>query len=374
MRMHQYLMLTILGVTLNAATSLRADDAVGPDANALQASIAQGVEFLRTTQADDGSWTSPTQPGISALVATALLKSGVSADDLTAQKALKHLESFIQEDGGVYYKESKHRNYETSIALLAFDAANADGRYTDTIVRAAEFLKGLQWDEGEGIDQSDPSFGGAGYGSHARPDLSNTQFFLDALLAAGVSRDDPAVKRALVFVSRCQNLESEHNTTQFAAKVGDGGLYYTPAAGGTSQAGPTPNGGLRSYGSMTYAGLKSMIHAGLSPDDPRVKAATTWIRQFYTLDENPGLGGQGLYYYYHTFAKALDAMGVDQFEDADGAKHDWREELAQHLASIQKENGSWVNTADRWYEGDPNLVTAYTLLALSYCHPPAASR
>jgi squalene-hopene/tetraprenyl-beta-curcumene cyclase len=256
--------------------------------------------------------------------------------------------------------------------LLAFDAANADGRYTDTIIRAAGFLKGLQWDDGEGVDQSDAKFGGAGYGSHARPDLSNTQFFLDALLAAGVSRDDPAVKRALVFVSRCQNLESEHNTTPFAAKVGDGGFYYTPAAGGTSQAGPTPNGGLRSYASMTYAGLKSMIHAGLTPDDPRVKAATTWIRQFYTLDENPGLGAQGLFYYYHTFAKALDAMGVDQFEDGGGANHDWRKELAEHLASIQKENGSWVNAADRWYEGDPNLVTSYTLLALSYCHPRAA--
>jgi squalene-hopene/tetraprenyl-beta-curcumene cyclase len=373
MRIHRYLTVTVLGAALSAAP-VRADAPVGPDAKALQTSTDRAVKFLRTTQADDGSWTSPTQPGISALVTAALLKSGVAADDPTAQKALKHLESFIQEDGGVYYKESKHKNYETSIALLAFDAANADGRYTDTIVRAAEFLKGLQWDDGEGVDQSDPAFGGAGYGSHARPDLSNTQFFLDALLAAGVSRDDPAVKRALVFVSRCQNLETEHNTTPFAAKVGDGGFYYTPAAGGTSQAGPTPNGGLRSYASMTYAGLKSMIHAGLTPDDPRVTAATTWIRQFYTLDENPGLGAQGLFYYYHTFAKALDAMGVDQFEDANGAKHDWRRELAELLASIQKENGSWVNAADRWYEGDPNLVTSYTLLALSHCRLKGGAR
>jgi squalene-hopene/tetraprenyl-beta-curcumene cyclase len=356
-----------------AVPALHADEAVGPNSAKLQASTNSAVEFLRTTQADDGSWTSPTQPGISALVTTGLLKSGLPHTDPTVSKALKHLESFIQPDGGIYFVDSKHKNYETSIALLAFDAANADGQYNEIIVRAAEFLKGLQWDESEGIDESDTKFGGAGYGSHARPDLSNTQFFLDALLTAGVSRDDPAVKKALLFVSRCQNLESEHNTTPFAAKIGDGGSYYTPAAGGTSQAGTTANGGLRSYASMTYAGLKSMIHAGLTPDDPRVKAATDWARQFYTLEENPGLGQQGLFYYYHTFAKALDVMGVDLFEDASGAKHDWRRELADHLAEIQKENGSWVNSADRWYEGDPNLVTAYTLLALSYCQPRTAS-
>ena len=190
---------------------------------------------------------------------------------------------------------------------------------------------------------------------------------MEALKAAGVKEDDPAMQKALVFVSRTQNLETEHNTTPFAAKVDDGGFYYTPAAGGTSQAGNTPNGGLRSYGSMTYAGLKSMIYAGLDEKDPRVKAAFDWIRRHYTLDQNPGLGQQGLFYYYHTYAKTLDALGQDTFEDAQGTQHDWRQELTAKLASLQKENGSWVNTADRWYEGDPNLVTAYSLMALSYC-------
>jgi len=108
---------------------------------------------------------------------------------------------------------------------------------------------------------------------------------------------DEAVQKALVFVSRCQNLESENNTTPFSAKINDGGFYYTPAAGGTSQAGKSDNGGLRSYGSMTYAGLKSMIFAGLTADDPRVKAALSWLARHYTLDENPGLGDAGLYYY-----------------------------------------------------------------------------
>jgi len=354
-----------LAVALNVAgATARADDAA-----AIAKMTERAVEFLRTTQADDGSWTSPEQPGISALVVAGLLKGGVPADDPTVAKGLKHLETFIQPDGGIYFAKTSHKNYETAIAVVALDAANKDGRYDAVLQKAAAFLKGIQWDESEGIDQSDVKFGGAGYGrSGDRPDLSNTAFLVDALVAAGVSKDDPAMKNALVFVSRCQNLESQYNTTEFAAKINDGGFYYTPAAGGTSQAGNTADGGLRSYASMTYAGLKSMIHAGLTPDDPRVAAATKWLQKFYSLDENPGMGQSGLYYYYHTFAKALDAAGYDKFEDANGVAHDWRHELVEHLAAQQQENGSWVNGTDRWYEGNPSLVTAYVLLALEHCH------
>jgi squalene-hopene/tetraprenyl-beta-curcumene cyclase len=180
------------------------------------------------------------------------------------------------------------------------------------------------------------------------------------------------MQKALVFVSRCQNLESEHNTTAFAAKNSDGGFYYTCAAGGSSMAGDLPNGGLRSYASMTYSGLKSMVYAGVKPDDPRIKAAVGWIRKNYDLKSNPGMGNAGLYYYYHVFAKTLDAIGGDLFEDASGRKHDWRRELAEELFCRQKADGAWVNENNRWMEDDPNLVTAYALLALSYCRPNRA--
>ena len=170
-----------------------------------------------------------------------------------------------------------------------------------------------------------------------------------------------------MFISRCQNLESEYNRTPYSAKNPDGGFYYTPAEGGTSQAGTTATGGLRSYGSMTYAGLKSMIFAGVGPEDPRVKAAVSWIRQNYDLDSNPGIGNAGLYYYYHTFAKALDAMGDTTVVDGRDQRHHWRAELVEVLAGRQRDDGSWVNKNDRWLEGDANLVTAYALLALDYC-------
>ena len=123
---------------------------------------------------------------------------------------------------------------------------------------------------------------------------------------------------------------------------------------------------------MTYAGLKSMIYAGLTRDDPRVKAAIAWIRKHYDLTSNPGMGSAGVYYYYHTFAKSLEALGEEVFEDAGGVKHDWRRELIAELARRQQENGSWINAeSSRWMEGDPNLVTSFALLALSHCRPKA---
>ncbi len=365
----------LIATLLTTASGVAADKTVGPEKARWEQVRNRAINFLKSAQDDDGSWTSPQAAGLTALATTALLESGLKADDPVVSRSLSFLESLSQKDGGIYHPKTLHRNYETSIAMLALHAASpsatptARKRYASHVAKARKFLKNLQWDKGEGLETTDPGFGGAGYGKHKRPDLSNTQFFQEALLSAGVNKDDPAMKNVLLFVSRCQNLESEHNTTPFAGKIGDGGFYYTPAAGGTSQAGLAANGGLRSYGSMTYAGLKSMIYAGVKPDDPRIKAAKTWIQANYTVRLNPGLGQQGLYYYYHTFAKSLSVLDLDLVKDSAGVHHDWRSELFDQLARLQRPNGSWVNRAPRWYEGDPNLSTTYILLALKYCQP-----
>jgi squalene-hopene/tetraprenyl-beta-curcumene cyclase len=352
---------------LACATCLHAQDVQAP-AKSLQATVDAGAAFLvQKGQAENGSFSEHLGLGPTGLALTALLRSGRTPDDPAVAKGLKYLLDSVQPDGGIYQTGTFYRNYETSTSLLALGEANRDGKYDGVIRRAVAFLKNIQWDESEDIEPANLNYGGAGYGSQKRPDLSNTSFLLDALRSAGTDEDDPAMKKALIFVSRCQNLETQYNTTPFAAKNPDGGFYYTCAAGGQSKAGETPDGGLRSYANMTYAGLKSMLYAGVDQDDPRVKAAVSWIRKHYTLDTNPGLAGQGLYYYYQIFAKALDALGEDTFTDADGKKHDWRKELAAALAKRQQTDGSWVNPVTRWCEGDPNLVTAYALLALSYC-------
>ncbi len=345
--------------------------AAGPDPQLYQDTISNAVKYLESNQAEDGSYSSFAGPGVTALVTTSLLRTGRTTKDPLIAKSLKYLEGFVQKSGGIHMPNTKYRNYETCMSILCFTEANADGRYDKILDHAEKFVKGLQWDDEEGHDPSSPAYGGGGYGKHERPDLSNTNFLIDALKATGNGPEDPAMNRALIFISRSQNLESEHNTTPHGAKVNDGGFYYTPANGGESQAGTTANGGLRSYGSMTYAGLKSMIYAGVKPDDPRVTAAVGWVQKNYSLDNNPGMGDNGLYYYYHTFAKALDAVKLKTIVDEDGVEHDWRRELVAELAKKQSAEGSWTNGNARWLEGDPNLVTGYVLLALSYCRPDA---
>jgi squalene-hopene/tetraprenyl-beta-curcumene cyclase len=369
-------MLTAAVLVFPAATAWAASGSAGaagdPSVPAYHEAVARAIQFLQTKgQAADGSYAGHAGPGVTALVTAGILRNGRSPDDPLVAKSLKYLERLAKPDGGIYQEGSSYRNYETCLAILCFSEANRDGRYRKLLERADRFVKGIQWDESESIDRSNTSYGGAGYGTHNRPDLSNTSFLMDALKAVGHGANDEAVQKALVFVSRCQNLESQYNTTPFAAKNPDGGFYYTPAGGGISMAGTTANGGLRSYGSMTYSGLKSMIYAGVGPDDPRVKAAFEWIEKYYDVASNPGMGNDGLYYYYHTFAKALDAMGVDLVEDAHGVKHDWRRELLAALVSRQRADGSWINDNPRWLEGEPTLVTGYALLSLAYCQPKA---
>ncbi len=250
-------------------------------------------------------------------------------------------------------------NYTTSINILALNAANKGDKYKAVIGNAAKYLQASTSGTRLAGRRTDSDYyGGAGYaGDKSRPDLSNTAFFLEALKEAGVPKDDPAFKKALVFVSRCQNLKSEYNTAPWAEKNNDGSFVYTGANGGENRRSDDTKGDMGGYGSMTYAGVKSMIYCGVGKDDPRFKKAIEWIGKNYTLDSNPGMpevnSQRGLYYYYHTFAKTMDALGVDEFTDAKGVKHDWRADLLAALAKRQKADGSWVNENDRWMEGDP---------------------
>lgn len=338
------------------------------DAKEYQQVVSKAVSYLKTEgQAEDGSFSGKAGTGPTSLVITGLLEVGQSPNDPLVAKALKFLEANFRADGGIYAENSRHKNYETCIAVLCLSKANRDGRYDEAIKKADKFLRGLQWDEGEGKSPSDMEYGGAGYDSKGRPDLSNTAFFIEALKSAGADEDDEAIQRALKFVSRCQNLESESNDAPVATKINDGGFFYTIGGGGESKAGGDITGGLRSYGSMSYAGLKSMIYAGVNKEDKRVKAALEFLKKNYDLSSNPGMGKSGLYYYYHTMSKALDALGERNFVDSKGTSHKWKKELFEVLKESQQANGAWVNTDSRWMEGDPNLVTGYALLALGYC-------
>ena len=296
-------------------------------------SVDAGIAYLKSTQNADGSWgPAPRNRGVTGLIVTALLKTGkVTTDDPMVAKGLKFVESLINEKAGHIAGQDAAvglQNYVTSINVLALQTANKPEKYKAVV---------------------------------------------EALKEAGVPSDDPALKKALVFVSRCQNLKSEFNDRPWAGKINDGSFIYSAAAGGQTKTSDDPKAPLTGYGSMTYAGIKSMIYCGVSKDDPRYAKAYEWITKNYTLEINPGmpaeLGGRGLYYYYHTMAKTLDAMGVAAVTDAAGKKHDWKAELTAELAKRQKADGSWINPTDRWMEGDGPLVTGYALMTLAHSKP-----
>jgi squalene-hopene/tetraprenyl-beta-curcumene cyclase len=359
------------------ANEPKAAPASNPTTNA-QAVIDRGLAALKSKQNEDGGWQRPNDPpAITAIVLKAFVQDPrYDASTDFVKKGFDKLLGYQLENGGIY--KDLLANYNTAVAVSALAAAE-DPSFKQRIEKATAYLKGLQWTEhtppgpkGERVvDEKNPWYGGWGYGRSGRPDGSNMQLALDALHDAGLKPDDPAYKAAIKFASRMQN-QSETNDQPWAGD--DGGFVYTPANNGESMAGviQSPEGDrqLRSYGSMTYAGLKSMIYAGLTKDDPRVKAAWDWISKNWTLDENPGMrladaaqAQQGLYYYYHTLARALNAYDQPTITDASGKSHDWRLELIAKLSSLQQPDGSWVGDK-RWMEDNPVLVTSYAVLAL----------
>jgi squalene-hopene/tetraprenyl-beta-curcumene cyclase len=348
-----------------------------PGADDVKAAVEKAAAYLKKTQNEDGSWSAkPRNRGVTGIVVYGLLRTGVKADEEPAAKGVKFIESLINEKSGHIAGNDADAgliNYTTSINVMALDAAGKGDKYKGAIKNATKYLKEYQWDEGRGKDKDSDYYGGAGYaGDKSRPDLSNTAFFLEALKTAGVGKSDPAFKKAETFVSRCQNFDSEYNRAAWAKKNNDGSFVYTGANGGENRrddaARKTDMGG---YGSMTYAGVKSLIYCGVAKGDPRMQKALEWIGKNYTLDSNPGMpeaeSQRGLYYYYHTFAKCMDAMGEDTFTDAKGVKHDWRADLRAAILKRQKSDGSWSNENKAWMESDPALDTGYTLMALSYC-------
>lgn len=332
--------------------------------------LLRGARFLLSAQERDGGFASAAGPGVTALCVRALAGvERVGPNDPAVRRGVEFVLKAQRPDGGVYSGDGLLKNYESSVALSMFAAL--DGRaYAAQIEKLRKFLIDNQWDEADGRSIDDPWYGGAGYGRGKRPDLSNTQMMLEALHDSGLPPEHETYRKALVFIQRCQML-AEHNDQGFARGARDGGFIYSPAEGGESKAGAAVVDGreqLRSYGSMTYAGFKSMIYCGLTKDDPRVRAALAWIGRHWTLDYNPNMpekqSREGLYYYYHVFGRAMQAYGEREVRDAQGRRHDWRRELIEKLASLQKADGSWVNEEDRWMEGMPELTTAYAMLAL----------
>lgn len=365
--------------------------------------IAKSIAWLRAQQDPSGGWAvppaesgQPAYPAITGLVVNGLImEESINEGDPAVAKGVAFMLKHRQPDGGIY--DRMLPSYNTAICVSALARVKTP-EAAEAIGPAIEFLRSLQWSESAAdvpsetarVGTNHPFYGGVGYGRHGRPDNSNLGFFVQALYDAGLSSEDPAFTRALVFLRRTQ-MDDRVNDASYAKGSRQGGFIYATSENkdqvgvGQSFAGTieetlddgTRVSRLRAYGSMTYAGFKSLIYANLARDDMRIKIAYDWIRRNYTVEENPGTGTDGLYYYFLTMARALDAWGPPTIEiessSAGGSdllpkttSRDWQNDLVDRLAGLQTEDGSFKSVDDRWMENNPVLITAYALLALEH--------
>lgn len=387
-----------LGVVAAAAMSSAAHAIDQERYTQARTMIDRAVAYLRSQQDQEtGGWAvspdGPNFPAITGLVVTGLIaEPTIDANDQAVRRGVEYMLSFRQPDGGIYDRVLP--SYNTALCLSALSRVNRP-EAAAAVEPAINFLKSLQWSEEamEGsaetqrVAKDHPFYGGIGYGSGGRPDNSNLTFFIQAMHDAGLSCDDPAYQRALVFLQRTQ-MDDRVNDMPYAKGSRQGGFIYATSpdkdhvGAGESKGGEieetlddgTKISRLRAYGSMTYAAFKSLVYANLDRNDQRVVSAYNWIRSNYTLEENPGVGTDGYYYYLISFSRALDAWGGSTIAplNPDGSvapARDWQNDLVDHLAKHQNADGSFKSIDDRWMENNPVLITAYSLIALQNALP-----
>ena len=340
----------------------------GVDVSAVDSAIEKGARYLLSVQEADGHWSDAQMPALTALPVWALAWSrpNVEGRDKAIDKGVLFVLATQREDGGFYMPKpgrggSGLGNYNTSVCLSSlFESGRAPAA---AMLKAREFIASSQ------LTGDDTMAGGFGYEKVSRrryADLSNTSYAMDAMrrtalleeLRPGGRRVDLDWEKALAFVEGLQKKDGDER----------GGAAYNDR---TPQGGVATNGAgrvsLRAYGSMSYAAVLSMCSAKLTKADPRVRNALEYCTRFWTVEENPGMGVQGLYYYYDILARALSASGVDALAAEDGRAIDWRGELARKLIALQREDGSWANESNRFWEADPVLCTSFAMLALELC-------
>jgi squalene-hopene/tetraprenyl-beta-curcumene cyclase len=323
-------------------------------AAAARAAVDRGLDFLRKQQAADGSYGN--HVGLTAMTLLALAGSyhHYERDDGPfVSLATDWLVKQQRPDGAISGDATP--TYNTALAIMALKAVSAHA-FDKQIAAGQAFLVRDMTDEGEKVKPADKYYGGMGYGAgEERPDLSNLQFGLEALKATDFDPNSDVWKKAQVFLNRCQN-RSESNDQSGAGN--DGGFVYAPDK--------SMAGDLKSYGAMTFAGLKSLIFTGAKKDDPRVQAAWQWIRANYGFDDHPGLGTVTYYYYLQTAATALDAYGEPLVPDPKGRGRNWAADLTARLVSLQRPDGSWINDNPKYWEGNPILATTRAVVALNH--------
>ncbi|MBQ7666757.1 MAG: hypothetical protein IJS46_02045 [Kiritimatiellae bacterium] len=351
-------------------------------ADGAETALKRAGEWLVAAQNEDGSFSNPKFPGLTAIAlwglegaAAAKESAGAdaSAERAAASRATDWILSKAQPDGGFYTPVPGRAGgglstYNTALCLTALSFAKRDDAdFTAKILAARSFLATQQ------LAGDDSFAGGFGYDKeapHRYADLNNSTFAMEAMRRtqrfeemrpAGEKKADLDWGAALKFA------ESLHN----GADAGDsaGGFAYSPA---DAKAGTDGNAGekvvLRSYGSITYSGLLALVYCKLEAHDPRVRSTLDWASRHWTLEENPGVGDQGLYFFYDIIGRSLSVAGISAIPRAgdQGGEIDWRSELKAKMAALQREDGSYANRNGRFWENDRVLTTGYSAVTLAF--------
>ncbi len=357
----------------DAATRLR-NESIKREA---EHAVSKSITFLVKQQQEDGRWGEENYPALTGLVVQAILgdpsREGIALP-AHVEKALDYIRSKVRLDGGIYVKGLG--SYNTSICMMALLAAGQE-EDKKIIINARKFLVNQQSDYDRKGKADNVFDGGVGYGSsYSHPDLSNTYHALEALhYTRDLVKESPDAafdldwEAAINFVANCQQRPASNKAKWVSGDAKDhGGFVYFPGKSMSTEETADGKVVLRSYGSMGYAGLLSFVYAKMEKDDPRLTAVFEWLKKNYSVDQNPGMGEQGLFYYFNTMSKALAILEVEALELADGSKVNWRADLTKKLFNLQKPDGSWMNENGRWWEKDPVLTSCYALLCLERMH------
>ncbi len=344
-------------------------------ANEVRAALNRAADWLATQQHPSGAWSDTNFPALTALALQAMLGSEHPHRKQITEKAAQFIASCVQPDGGIYVKVPGRKggglsNYNTAICMMALHATG-NPAYTRIIQNARTFVAASQY---LGDDDYRGGFGYDRETQRAYTDLLNTYYAVEAMSKtadvedkrpAGEKKADIDWNETVKFIERMQNKPS-------SGPENAGGFFYNPTdpKAGTS----TNKEGVvvfRSYGSMTYSGLLALIHAKVDRDDVRVRSAFDWACRHWSLQENPGMGSQGLYFFYNILSKCLAAYGVDAIPISGDRLVNWKEELAGVLVRTQKiddktGHGYWKNDNDRYWEGNAVLVTSYCMIAIEH--------
>ncbi len=333
-------LLGAIGCLLVAARPLAAQ----VSAEDVRAAIRKSSEYLKSKQnPQTGRWPGDQvfRDGVTPLVTLALLNAGEPVDSPAIQAALQYLRSL-----------GTHNVYTTSLQTMVLCMASPEQDRL-LIRRNVEWLQQAAYRYNSAAG---PAVAWSYLSPSATYDNSNTQFAILALMEA--ERTGVVLPDAF-----WQSVANHFRSTQAA----DGGWGY--------------KGGQRSTGSMTSAGIASLVIAsgklgqarastrggivkccgndGENEDWVRIQRGIDWMGRHFSVRLNPGARINVLYYLY-----ALERVGRLTGQRFIGA-HDWYREGAEYLIQVQQRGvtGQWRGNGVG--EKDPIVGTSLALLFLS---------